>query len=178
MKFYWSNHLRISSLVGTVLIVGCLAAPSNVPADTTASKTSSDMPSRSDKTNPSGTTRTVTKAAAPGDVIKGKASWYGPGLQGKKTSTGERFNSNAMTAASNKVPLGSKVVVTNLDNGKSATVRVNDCGPNRRGRKIDVSKKAARNLGMTHDGTAHVTAEVISTPADAETCDDMKKAAR
>jgi rare lipoprotein A len=176
MRFYWTNHLRISSMAGTVLIIGCLSTPLNLRADTRPSSTSSDLSSQQDKTNLSGTTRTVTKATEPGDVIKGKASWYGPGLQGKKTSTGERFNSNAMTGASNKVPLGSKVVVTNLDNGKSATVRINDCGPNRRGRKLDVSKKAAHNLGMTHDGTAHVTAEVISTPPDPETCDDRKAA--
>ena len=174
----WSNYLRLPGIFGTVLIIGCLVAPSTSRADTAAPPTASDLASRPVKTNVSGTTRTVAKAKEPGDVIKGKASWYGPGLQGKKTSTGERFNSNAMTAASNTVPLGSKVVVTNLENGKSATVRVNDCGPNRHGRKLDVSKKAARNLGMTHDGTAHVAAEVISTPVDSETCDDIKKAAR
>jgi rare lipoprotein A len=178
MQFYWRKGLRLSEVIGAALIIGCLAAPSNVPAETLASTTSQNSLSQPAKTNVTGTTRTVAKATEPGDVVKGRASWYGPGLHGKKTSTGERFNSNAMTAASNHVPLGSKVLVTNLDNGKSATVRINDCGPNRHGRKIDVSKKAARNLGMTHGGTAHVKAEVISTPADPDTCNDMKKASR
>jgi len=178
MQFYLINSSRLSEILGAALIIGCLAAPSNLRAETLASTTAHDSSSQPVKTNESGTTRVVAKASEPGDVVKGKASWYGPGLHGKKTSTGERFNSNAMTAATNNVPLGSKVRVTNLDNGKSATVRINDCGPNRRGRKIDVSKKAASNLGMKHSGTAHVQAEVISTPAEADTCDDMKKASR
>jgi rare lipoprotein A (peptidoglycan hydrolase) len=103
-------------------------------------------------------------------AIVTRASWYGPGFEGHRTATGERFNSEQMTAAAKDVPLGSHVLVTNLKNGRSATVRINDCGPYRPGRKIDLSKRAARKLGIIHDGTAKVKVVVIKKPADAPVC--------
>jgi rare lipoprotein A (peptidoglycan hydrolase) len=114
----------------------------------------------------------------PGESTKVKASWYGPGFEGRMTSNGDRFNSSRMTAASPHVPLGSHVVVTNLTNGKSTKVKVNDCGPHVPGRKLDVSKKAARALAMTHDGTAPVKVTVVDSPPDAPTCDEMKNASK
>ncbi|HTR60318.1 MAG TPA: septal ring lytic transglycosylase RlpA family protein [Candidatus Binataceae bacterium] len=84
------------------------------------------------------------------------ASWYGPGFNGHITSTGERFNQNAMTAASKTLPLGSRVVVRNPANGKSVVVRINDRGPHVRGRTMDLSKRAAQKLGITGKGVAHV----------------------
>jgi len=92
------------------------------------------------------------------------ASWYGPGFNGRLTTTGERFNQNAMTAASKTLPLGSHVVVTNPENGRSVEVRINDRGPHVRGRTLDLSKRAAQKLGITKHGVARV--EV--TPADAK----------
>jgi rare lipoprotein A len=103
-------------------------------------------------------------------AIVTRASWYGPGFDGHRTATGERFNSEQMTAAAKDLPLGSRVRVTNLENGRSATVRINDCGPYRRGRKIDLSKRAARKIGIIHDGTAKVKVVVIKKPADAPVC--------
>jgi 3D (Asp-Asp-Asp) domain-containing protein len=100
-----------------------------------------------------------------------RASWYGPGFDGHRTATGERFSSSKMTAAAKDLPLGSRVVVTNLKNGRSATVRINDCGPFRRGRKIDLSKSAARKLGLIHDGTARVKLRVIKKPLGATACE-------
>jgi len=100
-----------------------------------------------------------------------RASWYGPGFDGHRTATGERFSSSKMTAAAKDLPLGSRVVVTNLENGRSATVRINDCGPLRHGRKIDLSKSAARKLGLIHDGTARVKLRVIKKPPGAITCE-------
>ena len=91
------------------------------------------------------------------------ASWYGPGFNGRLTTTGERFNENAMTAASKTLPLGSHVVVTNPQNGRSVEVRINDRGPHVRGRTLDLSKRAAQRLGITKKGVARV--EV--TPAEA-----------
>jgi rare lipoprotein A len=91
------------------------------------------------------------------------ASWYGPGFNGHLTTTGERFNENAMTAASKTLPLGSHVVVTNPQNGRSVEVRINDRGPHVRGRTLDLSKRAAQRLGITKKGVARV--EV--TPAEA-----------
>lgn len=87
---------------------------------------------------------------------KGMASWYGPGFHGRKTANGERFNQRAMTAAHKKLPFNTWVKVVNRDNDKSVIVRINDRGPFRPGRIIDVSKKAARELDMLGSGTAEV----------------------
>lgn len=86
----------------------------------------------------------------------GEASWYGPGFEGNKTANGETFKSDAMTAASPDLPLGSKAEVTNLDTGKKAQVRINDRGPHVKQRVLDVSPKAAKKLGMTRQGKARV----------------------
>ncbi|MGH7932878.1 MAG: septal ring lytic transglycosylase RlpA family protein, partial [Candidatus Binataceae bacterium] len=100
-----------------------------------------------------------------GKTIVGKASWYGPGLAGQKTASGEKFDPGKPTAASTRVPLGSHAVVTNLNNGRSVKVKINDRGPNVKGRKIDLSKKAARRLDMVDKGTAPVKIKVVDTPA-------------
>ncbi len=84
------------------------------------------------------------------------ASWYGPGFNGHITSTGERYNENAMTAASKTLPLGSRVRVTNPENGRSVEVRINDRGPHKRGRTLDLSKRAAEKLGIAKKGVARV----------------------
>lgn len=89
----------------------------------------------------------------------GEASWYGPGFHGEETSSGETFNTHAMTAAHRTLPLGTSAQVTNLDNGRSVTVRINDRGPYVRGRVIDLSHAAARRLGMVKDGTTKVRIE-------------------
>jgi len=86
----------------------------------------------------------------------GIASWYGNEFQGRRTANGERFDMNLMTAAHPTLPLPSNVRVTNLNNGKSVIVRVNDRGPFARGRIIDLSRAAARELGFERDGTAPV----------------------
>ena len=72
----------------------------------------------------------------------GMASWYGPGFHGKKTASGANYNMYAMTAAHKSLPFGSKVKVTNLNNNKSVVVKINDRGPFKPGRIIDLSKKA------------------------------------
>jgi rare lipoprotein A len=89
----------------------------------------------------------------------GVASYYGPELHGRRTASGERFDRNAMTAAHRTAPFGSRLVVTNLANGRSVTVRVNDRGPFVRGRIVDVSQSAAKQLGMTGRGVARVKVE-------------------
>lgn len=102
-------------------------------------------------------------------TIVALASWYGPGFEGHKTATGERFSAHKMTAAAKGLPLGSRVVVTNLSNGRSATVRINDCGPYRKGRKLDLSEHAARKIGLV-DGTAKVKVKVVHKPEGAPVC--------
>ncbi len=91
----------------------------------------------------------------------GVASWYGPGFHGKKTASGEIYNMNAMTAAHKTLPLGTHVQVTNLETGKKVIVRVNDRGPFHGGRVIDVSKKAAQQLGMLKKGSIKVHIKIV-----------------
>ncbi|MDO4696525.1 MAG: septal ring lytic transglycosylase RlpA family protein [Neisseria sp.] len=91
----------------------------------------------------------------------GKASWYGPGFHGRKTASGERFNMNALTAAHPTLPIPSYAKVTNLSNGKSVIVRINDRGPFHGSRILDVSKAAAQRLGFVAAGTANVKVEQI-----------------
>src|SRR5689334_23314463 len=95
---------------------------------------------------------------------RGEASYYGPGFQGKKTATGEKFDQNQPTAAHPALPLGTKATVTNLENGKSVDVKINDRGPYVKGRDIDLSKSAAKELGMTKEGVAPVKIEAEVKP--------------
>lgn len=94
--------------------------------------------------------------SARGFVEEGMASWYGPGFHGKKTANGETYNQFAMTAAHKLLPLGAKVRVTHLGNGRSIIVRVNDRGPFVDDRVIDLSRAAAGQLDMVGAGTARV----------------------
>jgi rare lipoprotein A len=96
--------------------------------------------------------------------IRGIASWYGPGFNGNRSASGEIYNQNAMTAAHRSLPFGTKVVVTNLNNGRSAVVRINDRGPYVRGRVIDLSAAAARVLGIMDSGIAPVQVQVLGEP--------------
>ena len=92
----------------------------------------------------------------------GVASWYGPKFHGKLTASGEVFNQEKFTAAHQTLPWGSRVKVTNLANGKSVDVRINDRGPFGKGRIIDVSRAAARALGMVGRGLTTVRVEWLS----------------
>lgn len=95
----------------------------------------------------------------------GIASWYGNKFHGHYTSNGETYNMFAMTAAHKTLPLPSYVRVTNLDNQKSAIVRVNDRGPFHQDRVIDLSYSAAHKIGMLQRGTARVKLELLKSPA-------------
>ena len=95
----------------------------------------------------------------------GIASWYGPGFHGKATASGEIYNQHDFTAAHQTLPLGTKVMVTNLDNGNSAEVLVNDRGPFAKNRIIDLSYAAAQSINMVGPGTALVRIDVITSPA-------------
>lgn len=99
---------------------------------------------------------------APAFEQVGKASWYGPGFHGKETANGEIFNQNKLTAAHRTLPLGTEVEVTNLKNGKSIGVTVNDRGPYVGNRVIDLSRAAAKELGMKEKGLATVKIEADS----------------
>ena len=102
----------------------------------------------------------ATRAAETGVVIgTGRASYYGERFRGRRTASGERFDPDGLTAAHRTLPFGTRLRVTNLRNGRSVTVRVNDRGPFHGSRVIDLSKAAARRIGMVGSGTARVRIE-------------------
>lgn len=96
--------------------------------------------------------------------LEGEASWYGPGLNGNKTASGETFDMHGMTAAHKKLPFGSVILITNKNNGKSVVVRINDRGPFTRGRVVDLSYGAAYLIDMVRAGLAPVHIDIISLP--------------
>jgi rare lipoprotein A len=100
------------------------------------------------------------KRMHPGETQRGIASWYGAD-QGRHTASGERFDPDALTAAHRHLPFGTVVRVTNELNGKSVDVRINDRGPWRHGRIIDVTDAAANVLDMKKQGTVPVTLLVL-----------------
>ena len=107
---------------------------------------------------------TVTEdaAAAPTDTWEGKVSYLASKFTGRKTASGERFNPNALTMAHKTLPFGTMVLVTNLRNGKSVQVRVNDRGPFIVGRVADLSLAAAHQLDMLRAGVTHARLEALS----------------
>lgn len=102
------------------------------------------------------TTRGDRREERSGFLGEGLASYYGPGLHGRPTASGERFDKNALTAAHRTLRFGSCLRVENVKNGRFTRVRVNDRGPFVAGRIVDVSEAAARELGMLQSGLARV----------------------
>lgn len=109
--------------------------------------------------------RYVVLASADGYVERGVASWYGPTFHGENTSSGERYDMYAMTAAHKTLPLPTYARVTNLRNGRSVIVRINDRGPFVANRLIDLSYTAAAKLDMLREGTTLVEVKAI-TPTE------------
>ena len=148
-----------------------LSACASPAADTSAQSATTAQPDVVVKTEPLHKTANLSYKVAgkryqPTKKIEqfsqtGKASWYGPGFHGKKTSSGERFDMNTLSAAHRTLPIPSYARVTNLSNGKSVVVRINDRGPFHGNRVMDVSKAAAKELGFIHTGTANVKVEQI-----------------
>lgn len=109
-------------------------------------------------------------APDPGEAVHegwtqvGEASWYGGKFHGRQTASGERYDREAMTAAHRSLPFGTLVEVTMLETGRSVRVRINDRGPFAKGRIIDLSRRAARELGMIRHGTGRVRLEAVEVP--------------
>lgn len=139
LAFLWTNLTR--QALG--------ADPLTRDADSTASRGVSPLFSQ------------LRQIPSAGLLLKGFASWYGPGFHGRRAANGERFNMNAMTAAHRTLPFNTLVKVTNTRNGKSTVVRITDRGPFAHGRVIDLSKAAAQAIGMVSSGTAPVNVEVL-----------------
>lgn len=114
--------------------------------------------------NPGGQPSALLPAALEASPHKkeGKASWYGPRFHGRKTASGERFDQHELTAAHRSLPFGTRVKVTNLKNGRSVVVRINDRGPYAKGRLIDLSRAAAKQIGMLKSGVAQVRIERLA----------------
>jgi rare lipoprotein A len=110
----------------------------------------------------------ASAASSPPPAQRGLASVYSDHLNGKRTASGESYDSSGLTAAHRTLPLGAEIRVTNLTNGRSVRVRVNDRGPHVEGRIVDLSSRAAAALGM-RTGVARVRLEILSQPADART---------
>ena len=111
-----------------------------------------------------GTTHRVMETSD-GYRERGIASWYGDYFHGRRTSSGDTYDMYKMTAAHKTLPLPTYVRVTNLENGRSVVLRVNDRGPFVEGRIIDLSYVAAQKLGMAESGTARVEVEALDPPA-------------
>lgn len=116
--------------------------------------------------NSTGSLFARTSIVEPDFVQEGEASWYGPGFHGRKTASGERFNTNDMTAAHKTLPFGTVLKVTNLSNDKFVIVTINDRGPFIRGRIIDLSKAAKDAIDM--GGTTQVRLEVYEPETEVE----------
>ena len=97
-----------------------------------------------------------------GAALSGEASWYGHPYHGRRTASGEMYDMNKLTAAHPTLPLGTRVLVTNLDNGRTIEVRINDRGPFRKNRVLDLSYAAARSLGAIGEGVIPVTLKIVA----------------
>jgi rare lipoprotein A len=110
----------------------------------------------------------IAPPCAADSELQGLASWYGGKFHGRLTSSGEVFDTNEMTAAHRTLPFGTVLKVTNLDNGKTAVVRINDRGPFVEGRIIDLSRAGAEAIGMVGQGVARVSLEIVEFATDKE----------
>jgi rare lipoprotein A len=128
----------VGSIVAALMIEGCFAQSSSVPPSPATVK--------------------------PGYYLTGIASWYGPGFDGRRTSSGSIYHQDELSAASTLFPLGTQLMVTNLANGRSVDVVVNDHGPYIKNRDLDLSRRAALVLGIVKPGTARVRMDVLSAP--------------
>ena len=141
----WSAGRRGAACPAAIIVVAALGGCATVTPPTTSPPPVSEP--------------VEVEERRPPPAQAGTASWYGPWHHGRRTANGERFDQNAMTAAHPTLPLGTLVRVTNLQNGRTVKVRINDRGPYARGRVIDLSKAAAAALGFKEQGITPVAIE-------------------
>ena len=142
--------LRLPALAAVLItlgVSGCASDQSSSKLAPTAAE-----PKAAVKTEPSAETAKATE---------GRATWYGPGLYGNKTASGDVLEEGTMTAAHSSLPLGTEVKVTRLDTDESVTVVINDRKPYKEGTVIDLAHGAADALDIDDDGTANVSIEVM-----------------
>jgi rare lipoprotein A len=163
--------IRIASVVLSMTMLAACAGGGSQRSPQVSTRSSTASPSeepRSERGNPPfydvlGKRYHVLPTSA-GYRARGIASWYGPDFHGLATSSGERYDMNAMTAAHTTLPLPTWVEVTNLENGRHVIVKVNDRGPFVDNRLIDLSYAAAQALDMVRDGTARVEVRTVAAP--------------
>ena len=122
---------------------------------------SASLPACSHSSRPSAYPFPPPETPAVGTVVEGIASWYGPDYDGKRTSSGEKFDQDALTAAHAYWAFGTRVRVTLLSTSRSVVVRINDRFPSHKGRAIDLSRGAAKAIGLIGPGTGQVRLEVV-----------------
>jgi rare lipoprotein A len=150
-------HSRVVGVALVLSVAGCVTSPTPVsmpPPDASTPPDVSPPPAVSAPPAPSAPL-----------ILTGKASWYGEPHHGQPTASGELYDMRQFTAAHRTLPLGTRVLVTNLRNGRTVEVRVNDRGPVAAGRIIDLSYAAAEELGAVSDGIFPVRVRVVSSPA-------------
>lgn len=123
---------------------------------------------KANRTQGKSTRQASSRETSKKKVIRGQASWYGPGFHGKKTASGEIFDQSRLTAAHKTLPLGTKAKVTNLENGNTVEVEINDRGPYVGDRVIDLSRAAANALGFVESGLTLVRIEPLYQEGNAE----------
>ena len=164
MRTHWRPQLFAAALI-MLSVSGCAT-------DQTSKQTAPDAEGTTEVVQNSTTAQ--TSEAAPtteanqsvetvdtAEVVEGKASWYGPGFYGNKTTSGDVLEKGTMTAAHSSLPMGTEVKVTRLDTGESVTVEINDRKPYKEGTVIDLAHGAAEALDIDDDGTASVSIEVL-----------------
>ena len=148
--------IRIVYCIFILMLFSCIASPRYSSSSLDKQKTVKKYNYRlTSKGNPK------PEDVRVGDVITGVSSWYGPNFHGKLSANGEVFDQYGVTAAHKTLPLGTVARVTNIDNGKSLILRINDRGPYVGDRVLDCSSAAAKKLGFFNKGTANVKIEVI-----------------
>lgn len=160
--------LAIMMLGVLLLVAGCVPAPVYTSQRGGAGRAELPPPSESPgAVRAPGTPAGAANSDEPvesfrvGQTLFGEASYYGPGFHGNLTANGEVYDQNALTCAHKTLPFDTELRVTLLNTRKSIVVRVNDRGPYKKGRIIDLSVEAARRIGMMGQGTGMVSAEIL-----------------
>ena len=157
------TKLNVTVVIGLAMIGFFLGQVIPAVAATTVPSPSRTIPVKKAavKNAAGSTSHKKTKIAKKTEVMKGLASVYSDKLRGRKTSSGQRYNPEKMTAAHRSLPIGTKVLVTNLKNNKSVEVFINDRGPFHRDRVIDLASAAASKLGMKKRGFVQVRLQIL-----------------
>ena len=149
---------HITAVASVMLLSASVSFAATPPPDTTAAKQQAEKLAQLPPETPQG------NIDHSGRKQKGRASFYAKHFNNRKMADGNRFNPNGNNAASKTLPLGTTAKVTNLDNGKSALVKVQDRGPYVNGRVVDLAPKVAEELEMTHQGVAPVVVAPVAVP--------------